>query len=814
MQTYSLKTGPRISLGVFLVALTTLLLELTLIRIFDVLWYPNMAHMVITLAIFSFGLAGVYSTLRPARDEANAQSQMVAFALALALLALCLLPILDHFKFNLKHIGVDNKQAVIPLMAIYVGMSLPFFACGMVLTLVFSTYAKAIQRLYFWDLVGAALGSIIIVPLIPLYGGPGLLFLAGAIGFLAVAALVQGRNWRWLSVAVALCVALLPFLKAGYIHIDPHMDKRSYAALKSRTEVERWDPISKIDIIHIDVTRRNGRWSWDPISKTDVIKHHKRLKWIAYDGGTQTSYFYQFDGNYKQLREGMPKNAQSHFWGKYVALSHYLKRDTDQSVLVIGSAGGQETKAALAYGATDVDGIELVGSVVDLGKNEYDQFIGGVFTHPNVNIRKGEGRSHLRSTDKRYDIIQILSNHTSSSIAAGSGAMRPTFLQTAEAYQEYFNHLSDDGVLQINHHIYPRMVTTAALAWRQMERSEFRRHVIVFEGLTLPTMLIKMSPWTRAEMDEAIIFMAGIKLAEHPLKPSHSFLSDEFYSGTMRPSTLASIPYRVAASTDNRPYFNHLRNNLQTLEPDPKRFLNFGTSHVLNSRMQGGIPIDLLNFFVTGGAALVFAAVFLFVPLVFSRAGRSDWGHKTAFLAYFACLGAGFIILELVFTQLFMRLIGYPLYTYSTVVFTFLFSAGIGSLFSERLGIHTQARWKAPFVGTLVYGVLFLLLHNQAFEFFLQTTMPIRILASVVLIFPLGFFLGMPFPLGVLLIKDREKGTIAWAWAINGFFTVVGGLASVLVAIYLGFINAIIVALACYALAFLMYAKMRPSLQV
>ena len=125
-----------------------------------------------------------------------------------------------------------------------------------------------------------------------------------------------------------------------------------------------------------------------------------------------------FDGDYEKLRSVLPEKAKEHFWDRYLVVSHYFKADSDSEVLVIGSAGGQETKAALTYNAKHVDGIELVGKVVELGKSTYADYIGNIMNDPRTDIRRGEGRSHLRSTDKKYDFIQINSNHTSSSIAA------------------------------------------------------------------------------------------------------------------------------------------------------------------------------------------------------------------------------------------------------------------------------------------------------------------------------------------------------------------------------------------------------------
>jgi spermidine synthase len=86
----------------------------------------------------------------------------------------------------------------------------------------------------------------------------------------------------------------------------------------------------------------------------------------------------------------------------------------------------------------NIDAIDLVKAMVDAVKGRYAKFSGGVFIHPKVDYRVGEGRTFLRSSNKKYDIIQMFSNHTSSSLAHGSGALSSVYLQTAEAYMEYF----------------------------------------------------------------------------------------------------------------------------------------------------------------------------------------------------------------------------------------------------------------------------------------------------------------------------------------------------------------------------------------
>ncbi len=270
-------------------------------------------------------------------------------------------------------------------------------------------------------MIGASLGCLLIIPFLPLIAPEGLMVIAAGLSLVAAALLYKSKLSLILSL-LGIITVIYPFLQDEYLSLELQADKRSIMAYASRTELTYWDPIARIDIVDIPRT----------------LDTSAEIKWIAFDAGTQTSYFYKFDGDFQKIRDDVENgDSNRHFWGNMVLASHYLKQDTDQDVLVIGSAGGQEVTAAITYGAKSVDGIELVSKVVDLGKNEYADYIGNIFSHPNVNVQKGEGRSFLRSTNKKYDIIQIMSNHTSSSIASGSTAANPTYLQTKEAYKEY-----------------------------------------------------------------------------------------------------------------------------------------------------------------------------------------------------------------------------------------------------------------------------------------------------------------------------------------------------------------------------------------
>jgi hypothetical protein len=330
-----------------------------------------------------------------------------------------------------------------------------------------------------------------------------------------------------------------------------------------------------------------------------------------------------------------------------------------------------------------------------------------------------------------------------------------------------------------------------------------------------------MQPWTADELAQVSAFLAPpeadsdhrLSMVENPLDPSKDFLSKDFYSGDFPRHVAEANPANVTPRTDDLPFFGMLRKTLREVKPDRHTFLDEGTAFVLNAQLVKGIPMDWIHLFMTGFVSLLFVALFVIVPLRYSAIGRQQGATAIPLLVYFSSLGAGFISLELVFIQKFTHLIGSPLYTYSTVIFTLLFAAGIGSAASEKMGISVQRRRALPFVGTLAVGVALLLLYPTLFHAALSLSLPGRILAAAAMIFPLGFFLGMPFPLGILAIANRPPGAVAWAWGMNGLFTVAGGLLSVLLSMILGFNTAIVIALVLYAVAFAVFPLLRGAKQ-
>ena len=801
------KNDIRLSLGLSLVALSTLMAEVLLIRVFEVIFLNNIGYAVITCAMFGFGLAGTYAAIWPLGNNGNIRKRLAILSLLFGAAILLLRPALNATALVYGSVTLSKGLGVLMIggSLVYLLVLVPFFLSGLLLAYLFSAYSSRIRALYFWDLCGAALGCVIYIPFLRTIGPGGLMFAVAAVTVIGAGLFSSG--WKWMATALLIATALIgiPFVKGnGYFEFRGHQEKRGVlqAQLAGLDEFSEWDPMSKIDVI----------------TESPTKKH------VAYDGGSQSSTFFKFDGDLDGLRKRIlagKKDLDQDFWESGVLASHYLKRDSSADVLIIGSAAGQETKAALLFNPARVDGIELVGTVVRLGKQEYANFIGGIFNDPRVHNQVGEGRQWLRTSSRKYDIIQIHSNHTTSFINSGIGAVSPVYLQTAEAYREYFSHLNDDGILHINHHAYPRLITTAALAWKQFGRSDFQRHVLVFERQntadTLATVLIKMSPWTEAEVAEVERMFAicdrsdpahpNVKVID-PINPEASFLSLAFFTGNLPEDLQARMDYRVTPCTDDRPYFDSFQVGFHHINPDAERFTNPSMASMVNSRLKWPLGEYTVPAAI-GLLGTMFALVLVLVPLKFSNAGRLRWPGRLSSMAYFGCLGFGFILIELMLIQLFMKLLGYPLLAYTTVIFAMLLSAGIGSMSAERLGIEPAKRWFIPFLGIVVSGMILLMVRMPLFDLLLARSTGERVFATLLMIFPLGFFMGMPFPLGILHLRKVPEGAIAWAWGINGLFTVLGGGIAGVVSLFAGFSVVFLIAMGVYLMALLAFAWAR-----
>ncbi|HET8650813.1 MAG TPA: hypothetical protein VFL95_12285, partial [Gemmatimonadales bacterium] len=145
----------RIPVALALMSFLTLMLELLLTRVFDVILWTTTGYMVISCALLAFGMAGMYAVFRPWPADRNLRPALARLAVLFAIALLLIRPLINLNPFNLDIVGDQLLLQMAWFGGIYLTLVIPFFLSGLIFVRVFSVYASDIRRLYGWDLLGA-----------------------------------------------------------------------------------------------------------------------------------------------------------------------------------------------------------------------------------------------------------------------------------------------------------------------------------------------------------------------------------------------------------------------------------------------------------------------------------------------------------------------------------------------------------------------------------------------------------------------------------------------------------------------------------
>jgi hypothetical protein len=550
--------------------------------------------------------------------------------------------------------------------------------------------------------------------------------------------------------------------------------------------------------------------SWSPLSRVDIAQMSEGAKrvWIA--GGVNESSIIKFDGDYEQLRKqrGTVLDAAITVIN-YQAFPHFFKKD--HSVCMIGTSGGADSLYALSLGARHVVGVEMDPGVAAMVLETYHDYAGGLFTDGEYSeLVIDEGRSYLRRTDRKFDVIQQVNNFTPIAFMNGALNLSETYLLTVESFQDFYDHLTDDGILSISRYGSFKLLTNAVEMFRRMgvPPEEYSKHFLVVEGpqWVIPTLMMKKSAFTQEEIFSFRDWYYSLGKRRNILYAPYLDTADNFYS-RVATSADPSEMYRLGSfdlspATDNKPFFNHVkilglkdveRNSIPFL---PEELKHIESYNVLKNRLPpGDIPVLAVLCI-----AFVLASIFFGLPMLSQRKLREALKSERKALAYFACLGMGFIFVEVCLIQRFVLFLGQPVYSISIVLCSLLLSAGVGSLLSQRIKpVRNNIITLLLLIALAVLGMHFSIPWLSAN--FIGYSLPIRMAIALVFIAACGVLMGMPMPIAIRYLTQQQRPIISWGWAINGYFSVIGSALTILVAVNLGFGTVFYFAALCYAVA-------------
>ena len=723
-------------LGIFLVTLSGLMFEIGLTRIFSAtIWY-HYAFVAISVALLGWGLGGF--ALHLLRGRIVLSRERAAFFTLLYGLSLPLaLWLIVRYPFHPDR------------LVFYFAVSLlPFLLAGVALSMLFAVERERAGRLYFADLVGASLGALAVTFLLSWLGGESAV-LAVSLAPLAAAAAFD-RRLRAVSAVAALLV-----LAAVAVNEQSGLFKIRSAPTKGLYRHMAATPGSTIALT-----------GWNAYSRIDAVTgfEHPYLARLYIDSDAWTNIL-AWDGD-------VPSLAPMRTW--YRARPFELVPARPKT-LVIGPGGGSDVLVALAAGSEKVTAVEMNPLMLRFVRH-FGARAGNIYDHPQVEAVLSEGRTFIRRSERRFDVILMGFVDSWAAVASGGLSLSENHLYTVEAFQAYQEHLTDDGQLVILRWPVdiPRLVANAVALVGPAEAG--RRVAVLLERREgdredPPQMIFvfKKRPFTEAETAR----MAAWAEAEPVIVPGHHVeepYASLFAGRTSFAEYIAQAKTRVDPVFDDRPFF------FATVKP-------------------WGLPSRMRNQFA------IVLSVLLPLGLLVVAFGKPRGEATAPYLAsigYFACLGIAFIAVELALLQHLTLLLGHPIFTLSILLFTLLASGGLGSWASGRFPLRPVC------LGVALVSALYALALPRLVPALLPLPLAARIAIAIALVAPLGFLMGMPFPKGLRASGQGPFPAPPLYWGLNGLFSVLGSLATMVTAVIFGFTWAMLGGAAFYALAALL----------
>jgi spermidine synthase len=766
--------------GVALSSFSALLLELSLTRLFSVILFYHFAFLAISIALLGLGAGGVFAHLLKRRlSRIELRSLMFRLCVLNAVVIPLILEAVLHSPVSLD-VTWNN---FLHLSAIYAASSIPFFITGVEFSVIFARQPRHISRLYGADLFGGALACLAIVPLLNRVGGPNTILFTAFIAAIAAVVWAPGGAFRRWSLGMSAAVLFL--IAANYSgRLMDVVYAKGKLRDKSSVEFARWNAISRVEVDRVN-----------------------DAKAIVIDADANT---YIMNADPAQWRGSV---WQKNLMAAPPAIANVLRPHGDYAI--IGPGGGVDVLRAVANGSPNVTGIEINPIIANtIMRGRYADYAFHLYDRPDVHMHVTDGRSFIRNSKQKFDVVQMTLVDTWASTAAGAFALSENNLYTVNAFREYFDHLNPDGIIAITRWEFQRpreALRVVAVAMEALHRlgipNPAENFIVVSEGrLDEPgipvAVLSKKSPFTRQEEEMVRAHVAANPVLTLQYSPSHP--EDNSFSKLIAsndPYAFAKqYAYNVAPVTDNAPFFFFTLKLGQVLDAT--------ASHdAIDWNVNLGVAVLLMVL----GISVISVVAFLIVPLALRRAGSTD--VPAIALLYFVAIGLGYIIVEITFIQRFVLFLGHPTYAVTVVVFLMLLSSGAGSMSSQKWLRNPAKHAWLPLLLIVIALLFYVAIIPPLLNSLVGLPFTAKLLVSAALLIPLGFIMGMPFPTGLRSLaipasmRDPSAeftGPVEWAWALNAGASVLGSVTAILIAIQFGLNVTLCAAVIAYGAALLL----------
>ncbi len=788
--------------SIALISCAALANEILLTRFFAIVHWHHFAYMMISLALLGFGASGTFLFLTRRLLLRHFAPAFSANLLLFGCFALLGPMISQALPFRAEEL-LWNPWQLLWLAATYLTLSIAFFCAANAIGLTLMAYRARSGRIYAADLVGAGAGSLLILTALYVLAPEHALKLLAAAGFAAAVSAAVELRWRrpgWLALSLLGLLATI-LIPAGWLRPEPGPYKSlSQALLVSGTRIvtETSSPLGRVTVLE---------------SARVPLRHAPGLGLTATSEPPPQLGLFTDGDQMDAITSASDDPRRLAFVAETTSAFAYHIAER-RSVLVLGAGGGLEILRARHLGATRIESVELNPQVARLLAVEFRDYTNRLVEQPGVSLHVGDARGYLAAHDDRYDLIQMSLVGSSGS---GLGGLSEDYLHTVEALRLYLRRLSPGGFLSITRFVQvpPRdglkLLATTIAAFESAGEGEPGGRLLMIRGWQTVTLLVKNGEITAQEIartrefcDQYAFDVAWFPGMPRELANRNNLLPEPWFHdgarallGPHAARFIADYPFDIRPATDDRPYFHNFF-----------RWSSF--AEAWRTRGRGGMALLETGYAVLAATVVqaVLAGIVLIV-LPLGLLGRRSTAEDVRWrvLAYFTGIGLAFLLIEIVFLQKMLLLVHHPTIALALTLATFLIAAGAGSAWTTRVTREDARRCLIIAVsGIALLGSLYSALFDPLLASLDGWPVGARAGAATLLLAPLAFLMGTPFPLA---LRELEEPLVPWAWGINGCASVLSPALATLLAIDLGLTTVLWFALVLYVLVLAVFPHAR-----
>lgn len=786
-------------LGLFFITAATLLLEVLNTRLLSVVTWYHLSFFAVSMAMFGMAAGALWVYLQPRRFNTDtAFDNLYRYSILFGVGAIVCHLVVIYTPLNIR--DGWNLISAFKMALITLAVAVPFFFSGVVITIALTQVKGNSGLIYAVDLIGAAVGSILCLMLLNLLDITSATFATGAIAFLGVALFQSTRREHSRLFRPIVWIALVVLLVGGAFvnNANPQGFRVFYPKglpiPYGGVSLEYWTIHGQILVSQV-VEAGPVYWGAGE-GATDI--EGMRGQAIVIDGEAST-VLTEWDGNLNGLD-----------WPRFdvTSLPYHLR--PGGKAAVIGVGGGRDILTALWAGSSEITGIEINDAVLHVIEEERREFA-QIANQENVKFVHDEARSYLTRADESYDVIQMSLIDTWAATGAGAFTLSENGLYTVEGWQVFLDHLNPNGLFSVSRWYSPaalsetnRLLSLATMSLLRQGVANPADHMALVSRYSPPaadavaTLLISPRPLRESDLDtlERTAEEYGFTIRHSPRSPSNEPTLNALIASTDERQLLAAAEHEYldfSPPTDSQPYFFNILK--------PASLINARGEFEDLGIVAAGNLLATYTLMLLCGLALAGVLLVIVAPLVIAGKPKIPNSVFLSGLLYFACIGTGFMMVQIPLMQRFSVYLGHPVYAVAVLLFSMILAAGAGSFLSDRIEVSRNARWTILVPSSIVSLLLLIyMVSGPLITLTISQGLLVRCLIVIALVSLAAIPMGMCFPLGLRLFRQYSRQCLPWMWGINGATGVLASVFAVAISMWSGINTSLLLAIACYAL--------------